>query len=168
MSDDYDDLNDPLDMAAFAYEQNGGGDEASGGGGFGDLSAFVRRTGRDPESLLDKEVLAIYANLDAEVDKVAARRINPNAPAADFLLRSRNQQILATRQLYNVAKGETPEDFVEPDKAAPAYVTPKAASGFAVVNAKRRRVVPAPAPAPAADPVPAPTRPAYKPTIWNF
>jgi hypothetical protein len=75
---------------------------------------------------------------------------------------------LATRQLYNVAKGETPEDFVEPDKAAPAYVTPKAATGFAVVNAKRRRVVPAPAPAPAADPVPAPTRPAYKPTIWNF
>lgn len=146
--DDYDDLNDPLELAAHTHEQRYGEDNLP-----------------DEEDISDPEVRAITQRLDAEIESIAAHRIRLDAPAIEMLVRSRYKKIMATRQLYNIAKGETPEDFVELDKAAPAYVTPKAATGFAVVNAKRRRVIPAPA-APAADPVPAP--PAYKPAVWNF
>jgi len=158
MSDDYDDLNDPLEMAIYAHQKEQGEDDY-------EVDIYDSRGPKNCAELpVHKEVREITQRLDAEIESIAAHRISLDAPAIEMLVRSRYKKIMATRQLYNIAKGETPEDFVEPDKAAPAYVTPKAATGFAVVNAKRRRVIPAPA-APA-DPVPAP--PAYKPAVWNF
>lgn len=112
---------------------------------------------------LSDEVRAINKRLHTELDRVAAHRISPDAPAADFLVQSRNKHIAATRQLYTIAKGETPDDFVEPDSIAPAYAAPKAATGFAVVSAKRRRPAAAPV---AADPAPAAPTTSTKPANW--
>jgi hypothetical protein len=113
----------------------------------------------------DPEVRASKARLDAEVEKIAARRISQDAPAYDMLVKSRNQQINAIRKLHNIAVGETPDDFVAPDENEPSYAKPKAATGFAVVSKGRKR--PATAPARAADPVATtPATASAKPASW--
>lgn len=147
----YDDKNDLGELALFkAYSKHHDADP--------ELPPYV-----DPAD--DPEVRARNELLDAEIDKATARRIDTNAPGHELLVKARNKHVAALRKLHNIAVGETPEDFIEPDKTEPSYSKPKAATGFEVVSKRRKRPAAAPAPS-APDPAPAaPVKPA--PWLWN-
>jgi hypothetical protein len=151
LSEKYDDTND---QAAYAARQQLGQD------GEQELP-YV-----DPHAdLEDDQVRANKARLQAEIDKASSGRISPDAPGYDLLLKSRNKHVAATRKMYDVAVGEVPEDFIEPDKTQPAYTKPKPATGFAVVSKGRKR--PAATPAPATDPAPAAASAKLVPQLWQ-
>ena len=107
------------------------------------LEAYQQRYGDDSEVEVEVEVAGLSDEGHAAVDRITAQRIRTDAAEADFLARSRTSN-RGHANLYTFAKGETPDDFVEPNTLAPAYSAPKAASGFAVVSAKRRRPAAAP------------------------
>jgi hypothetical protein len=140
MSDDYDDSNNFIELAAYAAR-----------GKF--------KNEDDPEIAQtdledDPEVRANKTRLEVEIDRASSVRIRLDAPGYDVLIKSRNAKLAATRKLHNiVAVGEEPEDFI----------APKPATGFAVVSKGRKRPATTPAPA---DPVSTPTSASAKPASW--
>ena len=88
----------------------------------------------------DPEVQEIEAAVEREINRLTARRINPDAPAADILIRERNKRIAAERKFGLYAKGAMPEDgFIDPEGDDTYRPAPKPAKGFAVVQKKNRR-----------------------------
>ena len=155
MAGDYDDSNDPGELAIYAYRKQFGQED-----GEPEIDPHL--------DLEDEQARAIRARLESEIEKASGTRISQDAPGYDLLVKSRNNHITATRKLHNIAVGEAVEaddGYIAPDRdeGAPAYSAVKPATGFQVASNRRKTVIPAPAPVNNADPSPAAT---HKPAQW--